>query len=51
MSALASIRRTLREYRADHGVTRMAMLFEFAVIAGSLVLLATGGWTFALVTP
>jgi hypothetical protein len=51
MSGLSSIRRVLREYRADTGLSRAAMLAEFAMLAGAIALVASGGWAFALVTP
>lgn len=51
MSGLASIRRTLREYREEAGLSRIGLLAEFAMMAGAIALVASGGWAFAVITP
>lgn len=51
MSALASIRRALAEYRAEFGLSLTAVAIEFAVLAAACMLVAGGGWGFAVISP
>lgn len=51
MSMVDTIRRALREYRAEFGLSRLAVLAEFALIGAAMLFVASGGWAFAVMTP